>query len=140
MNISLEERIEIAKKLHKSGYNCAQTVACAFAEDYGMDKETLLKVSEAFGGGMAMQSVCGAVTGMLILAGLECADGNVDNPKTKGKTYKLVKALEKEFEETNGTLICKELKSGNGSNGVVSCNTCIETAVAMYHRYLSEEK
>ena len=140
MNYSLEERLELAKKLHKGGYNCAQTVACSFCEDYGIDESLLLKITESFGGGMAMQSVCGAMTGMLVLAGLDQADGNTQKPATKGKTYKLARRLEKEFAEANGTLICKELKGGEGPKGVVSCLTCMLTAVEIFHKYLSEEK
>ena len=140
MKYNLEERIELAKELRKSGYNCAQVVACAFSEDYDIGRDTMLKVSEAFGGGMAMQSVCGAVSAMMMLSGLERADGNVEKPSTKGKTYKLAKRFQQEFKDKNGSLICKELKSKETPNGVVECNTCILSAVEMYHKFLSEEK
>ena len=140
MKYNLEERLELAKELKKSGYNCAQVVACAFSEDYDMDRQVMLRVSEAFGGGMAMQSVCGAVTGMFMLSGLEKADGNVDKPATKAQTYKLAKRFQQEFTDKNGTLICKELKSKDGPKGIVDCETCILSAVEMYHNYLKEEK
>ena len=35
----------------KTGYNCAQSVFLAFAEDFGLDKGTALKLSSSFGGG-----------------------------------------------------------------------------------------
>ena len=41
-----------AQELFMSGYNCAQAVYCAFAEDFGMDAETALKVSSGLGGGV----------------------------------------------------------------------------------------
>lgn len=140
MNYNLEERLKLAEKLHESGYNCAQTVACSFCDHYDIDESLLLKVTESFGGGMAMQSICGAMTGMLVLAGLDQADGNNEKPSTKKNTYKLARMLEKEFEDINGTLMCKDLKSGKGPKGKVSCLTCMLTAVEIYHNYLNEEK
>ena len=140
-NLNLEERLELAKEMKKRGYNCAQVVACVFAEDYGVDEALLMKMSEAFGGGVAAtQSVCGAVTGMMILAGLDNADGNTEKPATKGSTYKIGKRLQADFIEKNGTVICKDLKSGEGPKGVVPCMDCILSAVEMYHNYLNEEK
>ena len=43
---------EKAKDLFQSGYNCAQSVFAAYAEELGMDFETALKVSSSFGAGM----------------------------------------------------------------------------------------
>lgn len=39
-----------ARKLFKQGYNCAQSVFCAFADELGIDFETALKLSSSFGG------------------------------------------------------------------------------------------
>ena len=36
----------------KDGYNCAQSVLLAFSDIIGFDKETSLKLSSSFGGGM----------------------------------------------------------------------------------------
>ena len=38
-----------AGELFRQGYNCAQSVFCAFAEDIGMDIDTALKLSSSFG-------------------------------------------------------------------------------------------
>ena len=42
---SLEERINRARDLHKSGYNCSQCVFMIFDDIHGMDAETAAKVS-----------------------------------------------------------------------------------------------
>ena len=42
----------IAKELFKKGYNCAQSVVGAFAEELEMDFNTLMVTSSSFGGGM----------------------------------------------------------------------------------------
>ena len=43
---------DIAKQNFMNGYNCSQAVLLAFCEDFGLEKETALKISEPFGGGM----------------------------------------------------------------------------------------
>ena len=52
---------EKASTLFKSGYNCAQAVFLAFAEKMNIDRETAIKLSSSFGGGIGrMREVCGA--------------------------------------------------------------------------------
>ena len=58
---------DIAKSLFEKGYNCAQAVFGAFAEDLGIDFDTAVKISSPFGGGMGrLREVCGTVSGMNI--------------------------------------------------------------------------
>lgn len=62
---------ELAEELFLKGYNCAQAVAGAFAEDIGMDFDTAVKTVSSFGGGMGrLREVCGAVSGMFFVAAL----------------------------------------------------------------------
>ena len=64
----MEERSEKAVALMKDGYNCAQAVACVFAEEAGADKATVFRIAEGFGSGMGtMQGVCGALVGAVML-------------------------------------------------------------------------
>ena len=51
-------------------YNCAQSVFLPFAEDAGLTEEMAYKVAANFGAGMKRASVCGAVTGGLMVLGL----------------------------------------------------------------------
>ena len=37
---------------HRKGYNCAQAVACAFADRLGIDEKEIFKTMEAYGFGM----------------------------------------------------------------------------------------
>ena len=60
-------KAERAKTLFQQGYNCAQSVAVAFAPEMGLSEETAARLASAFGGGMGrMREVCGAVSGMLL--------------------------------------------------------------------------
>ena len=63
----MSTKVEKALELHGKGYNCAQAVACSFCEEFGVDQETMFKISEGFGFGMGMMDMCGAVTGMMWL-------------------------------------------------------------------------
>jgi len=60
-----------ANTLFKEGYNCAQAVVSAFSDELEIDKETVLRLTSSFGGGMGrLREVCGAVSGMFMVAGL----------------------------------------------------------------------
>ena len=68
----IEERVARAKELFHLGYNCSQSVFAACADLYGIDDLDLaLRLSASFGGGIGrMRMVCGAASGMFLLAGL----------------------------------------------------------------------
>ena len=68
---------ELAISLHDQKYNCAQSVACAFAEDLNIDPQILFKICEGFGLGMGcMNGTCGAISGAVALLGMKNSDGN----------------------------------------------------------------
>lgn len=123
-----EERLELEEKsvaateamrLFREGYNCSQSVFCAFAPSLGLDKRTAAKIASSFGGGMGrMREVCGAVTGMFMVAGL--ARGYSDSAATLEKTehYALVQRLAARFKDLNGSIVCRSLLGlpGNGAD------------------------
>ncbi len=135
----LEKRKQIAKDMSKKGYNCCQAVVCAFKDRYDISEENLLKISEGFGGGMGNGSVCGAVAAMVILAGLEKADGNVKGPRSKVDTKKVVLDVQNKFKEKNKSLICRELKGIDTKIILRSCSGCIEDAVEIVNEYAGQE-
>ena len=62
-------KAERARELFFEGCNCAQAVLLAFAEEK-MDRETAMKLSSGFGGGMAgMRNTCGTVSGLAMAYG-----------------------------------------------------------------------
>ncbi len=105
-----ETRKEKAMRLFKTGYNCSQAVFAAYADKYGFDEDTAFKISASFGGGMGrMREVCGAASGMFLVAGMET--GAIDGKDVDGKkaNYDMVQALAAEYRKENGSIICKEL-------------------------------
>lgn len=101
---------EKAEKLFLDGYNCAQSVFCAFIEDLGLDFDTALKLSSSFGGGMGrLREVCGAVSSMFMIAGLKYGYTEPANKEVKTEHYARIQKLAEEFKAKNDTIICREL-------------------------------
>ena len=74
-----------AESLFRTGYNCSQSVYAAFAEELGITVEEAAKKASPYG---------------------------YDDPKDaagKKKLYALVQKLGGAFEESEGSLICREL-------------------------------
>lgn len=107
--LDAEEKRELAIKYFKDGYNCAQAVALSFSDIVNIPKDQLLKIASPFGGGMSrLRETCGAVSGMLILAGLLYG---YDSPDDDAKTelYKKIQRIAYQFEIDNNSLICRKL-------------------------------
>jgi len=103
-------RVEKAAELHKCGYNCSQSVFAAFTDLYGLDNDTALRLSTSFGSGLGgTRNICGAVSGMAMVAGLESGTAKPNDKEGKKRNYDIVKSLLDEFEKEYGSIICKEL-------------------------------
>ncbi|MDO7788089.1 C-GCAxxG-C-C family protein [Desulforamulus aquiferis] len=103
-------KVEKAVSCFEQGFLCSQAVLSTFSTDLGLDKETALKVSGAFGGGMArMGEVCGAVTGAYMVIGLKYSSTRAEDSGFREKTYQLVKLFNDDFSSRNGSIKCKEL-------------------------------
>lgn len=103
---------EKARELFVKGYNCSQAVVGAYCDVTGQDLETALRLSSSFGAGMGkMRSVCGAVTGMFIVAGLLYGSADADD-KAKAEHYVLIQQLAEKFKEKYDTIICLDLLKG----------------------------
>lgn len=106
-------RADRAQALFFSGFNCAQSVAGAFADVTGLPEETLLRAASPFGGGFGRQrEVCGAISGLCLVLGL-CY--GYDDPKADGEKaalYRDTQALCAAFRARFGSLLCRELLSG----------------------------
>ena len=135
------KKAEYARELHQKGYNCAQAVACSFCEELGVDEETLFRISEGFGFGMGMMEMCGALSGMAMVIGLNNSVGNLAKGEaTKGSTYKQVKEYIHRFQEKNGAYLCRELKGVETGKMLCSCPQCIMDAAELTEEYLKAYK
>ena len=106
---------EKARELFLSGCSCSQAVFAAFAEDFGMDEKTALKLASSFGGGMGgMRETCGAVSGMLMAAGMKWGYSEVGDLEIKTAHYARVRSLIEAFRAERSTIVCRELLSALG--------------------------
>ena len=137
---SIEERVAEIKDKHTRGYNCAQIVLCSYAEELGIDEETLFRISEGFGAGMGgMMQTCGAVTAMFMALGLANSSGDLQACDTKPQTMKKVRDLAAEFEKKNGSIVCRELKGIDTGKVLRSCDGCIEDGIRILGEYLLDD-
>lgn len=108
--INENERAKKAMAYFKEGYNCSQAVFLAFSDLYDIDEKTALKLSSSFGGGMGrMREVCGAVSGMFMVAGTLYG---YDDPKAheeKTEHYARIQELAGHFSDANGSIVCRTL-------------------------------
>ena len=137
---SIEERVAEIEDKHTRGYNCAQIVLCSYAEELGIDEETLFRISEGFGAGMGgMMQTCGAVTAMFMALGLANSSGDLQACDTKPQTMKKVRELATEFEKKNGSIVCRELKGIDTGKVLRSCDGCIEDGIRILGEYLLDD-
>jgi C_GCAxxG_C_C family probable redox protein len=99
----IEDRYGIKENLH-----CAETILYGANQAYHLDLNLdSLKLSAAFGGGMNIESVCGVLTGSLMVLGKLFVPDVADKyPKIK----ELSKELFDTFQKEMGDIMCKPLK------------------------------
>ena len=106
-------RGELAAQNFRSGYNCAQAVLLAFSDLTGLEDDVAMKLASSFGGGMGrLREVCGAVSGMFMVAGLLYAVRALRPPEATPAPYARVHGLAARFRAANGSILCRELLQG----------------------------
>ena len=101
---------EKAAQLFLQGYNCAQAMMVAYCDVTGLTPEFAARMASSFGGGMGrMREVCGAVSGMLMVAGLLYGYEIPGDDVSKKAHYHLVQHLAGKFREEAGSIVCREI-------------------------------
>ena len=141
---------EKAVDLFASGYNCAQAVVVAYCDLTGMDVDFAAKLSSSFGGGMGrMREVCGAVSGMLMVAGLLYGYETPGDDVSKKAHYQLVQSLAAGFREKYGSIVCREILKNPPSDPNPTprteefyrtrpCARCVYLAAKLLDDYIAE--
>ena len=156
MKEELEERVQRAVENFMSGYGCCQSVVAAFADLYGFTDRQAKLVGAGFGGGVGrLRMMCGAVSALVLLAGMEKGQTEGSDREGKAECYRLVQDLLEQFRQKNGSLICAELlgldnKAPAFGNFVPSernaqyykarpCAAKVECAARIFAEYLSRK-
>ena len=110
IKINTEERALRAKEYFREGYNCAQSVALAYADITALDEQMVATITASYGGGMGrLREVCGAVSGMAFLASFISPCPTKDNAEAKKANYALVQEFAEAFRKQNGAIVCRTL-------------------------------
>ena len=152
----LEARVHQAVENFMQGYGCCQSVVAAFADLYGLSDEMAKRIGAGFGGGVGrMRMMCGAVSGIVVLVGLDCGQTEGDDREGKSACYKVVQDLLAKSKKQNGSIICAEILGLKGhekaqSSYVASARTAeyyksrpcaakVESAARIFAEYLQEK-
>ena len=139
-----------------AGYGCCQSVVAAFSDLYGLDETMAKRIAAGFGGGVGrMRMMCGAVSGIVMLAGLDCGQTEGSDREGKSACYKIVQEMLAQSKSENGSLICAEILGIQGHEKAMSsyvasprtaayyktrpCAAKVESAARIFARYLEEK-
>lgn len=116
------DKKDLAVQYKHRGFNCAQAVIAAYADELGIDMETARALGAGFGAGMGtMGATCGALCGAQIVLGL----------KNKGKPVMgSARKLFGDFLNRCGGTVCIDLKGVATGRMLCSCDDCVANAVA----------
>ncbi|NEZ46431.1 oxidoreductase [Clostridium niameyense] len=115
-----------AVKFHKEGYNCAESIIKALNEEKNMNIP--VSIATPFGGGMAVGTTCGAITGALMVVG---ALKGRESAKDPNEARAFAKKVMSKIKEDYGTFDCIELKKKG-----VTCDEIIEYAYETVKEYI----
>jgi C_GCAxxG_C_C family probable redox protein len=108
---TVEER---ASKHFNSGYNCAESVVKAVAEEIGTSVENPQSLATGFGGGFARRGeVCGCLSGAALAIGLLAGRTESDDTAGKDRVYAAVNRLFQKFELKAGGVYCRDITGLN---------------------------
>ena len=130
----MDKRVERAVENFMAGYGCCQSVVAAFADLYGLDDTLAKKMAAGFGGGVGrLRMMCGAVSGIVMLIGLDCGQTEGGDREGKSACYKVVQELLAQSKQENGSLICAEILGIQGYQKAV-CSFVASERTADYYK------
>lgn len=130
----LDERVVRAVDNFMQGYGCCQSVVAAFSDLYGLDETMAKRIAAGFGGGVGrLRMMCGAVSGIVILVGLDCGQTEGGDREGKSACYKVVQELLAQSQSENGSLICAEILGLKGHEKA-QCSYVASPRTAEYYK------
>ena len=93
-------------------FNCCQSVLVTFAEDMGLTEQQAFDLGANFGSGMRCGSVCGTLTGALMVLGM------------KGYDEEQSTAFLRRFQEDHGEINCAALLKKSHEAGIPRKEHC----------------
>jgi C_GCAxxG_C_C family probable redox protein len=108
---------ELAKQQFFKGYNCAQSVFCAFTDVTGYDIDTSARMASSFGAGLGrLRETCGVVSAAALVLGIVKGYDDPADYQAKKDHYALVREYADRFRAENASINCRELLTLAGLN------------------------
>jgi len=109
--LTTEDRVAVAQMQFRMGFHCAQSIFSTYAEDFGIDPDTALKLASGLAGGSTVGGECGTVGAAYLVLGLRHgrtlpAFGDVEKDV---ELFRRIKDFVKEFKVRHGAITCQEL-------------------------------
>lgn len=101
------DRAKRLNELLDAGFNCAESMVAAFAEDLNVDREAAIRSATSFGAGMGRSAkTCGLVSGGAIVIGLALGRSDPTDVEAKERAYKAVAEFVEAVEAVRGSTSC----------------------------------
>ncbi len=136
--ISQEIRARI-DAVHGQGCNCCQAVCAAFAEEFRVPQDEVLRLGAGFGGGMGYYGLtCGALAGAAMVFSSRYGSDFAGNAAYKREFYAAVKALAGAFEQRAGAATCTTLRKLRAEQQGLSCIELMYLAAELTTEFLDK--
>ena len=105
----MRDPIEYASGQFQNGFSCSQAILMAFGSQLELPEEVCSRIASPFGGGIVRQGeTCGAVSGALMVLGLQFGPSTGTN---KDEIYQKAAAFIERFNTEHASIRCKQLIS-----------------------------
>jgi len=116
--------------------NCAEKIFYGGNQAYGLNLDAdVLKAAAGFGGGMGIESVCGALTGGVMVLGKIFVESVAHQSNIKEITTEFLEAFEKEMGSMNCAALKKEYRTEE-----LKCHHVIVKAAEVLDKIILEKK
>ena len=102
--------VEQAVAYYNQGYTCTQSILASFAARYSLQQDLAFRIGESFGAGTSCTNdMCGAVTGAIMVLGLQYGSALSNDEVARSYTYQRVHKLIQRFKDIHGSIQCTDL-------------------------------
>ncbi len=108
-----EDKVQTAFAYSNARHNCTQAVLLSFKDELGLSYDQASMLASGFGGGMCCGTVCGALTGLLMVYG-GMKGFNAEQEENKGEFKEGVISFFAKFREIYGDVACDVLVQKQG--------------------------
>jgi len=133
---------EVAGKIFKEGYNCAESVVRAFRDLLNLNiSDEALKMATGFGGGLGQAGcMCGALSGATMVLGI--LQGRSNKDQSRGPAYSSSQQFHGIFAAEFGATCCRVLNRHEfGSKDQrLTCLKITSTTADLLYKYIQDKK